>query len=58
MKVYMDDFKSVSKKLFLSEIVSNKEELYRSNPKLIILRKLIAWIARLNISYPDTSIWL
>lgn len=56
MKVYMDDFKSVSKKLFLSEIVSNKEELYRSNPKLIILRKLIAWIARLNISYPDTSI--
>lgn len=56
MKVYIDDFKSVSNELFLSEINSNKEELYKNDPNLTILKKVFAWIVQLNISYPNTSI--
>lgn len=56
MKVYLDDFKSVSNKLFIAEINSNKDELYKNEPKLNILRQVMAWIGRLNISFPNTSI--
>lgn len=56
MYVYIEDFKNVTNKTFLSEIVSNKSELYKNNEKLDILRRVHEWIYTLNISYPDTPI--
>lgn len=56
MDVYLEDFRTVTNKTFLSEIISNKSELYKNNEKLSILQKIFKWIFILNISYPDTPI--
>ena len=34
MKIYLEDFQHVTNKTFLSEIVSNKSELYKNNDKM------------------------
>lgn len=56
MTVYQEDFQNVTNKTFLGEIVSNKNELYKNNEKLEILKLIYNWINKLNISYPDTVI--
>lgn len=56
MKIYLEDFKSVTDRLFLSNIVSNKNALYLNNPKLQILPRIFSWILNLHISYPNTPI--
>ncbi|MBE6351592.1 MAG: ATP-binding protein [Treponema bryantii] len=56
MAVYLEDFQKVTNKTFLSEIISNKAELYKNNEKLQILKDVHKWVFSLNISYPDTSI--
>lgn len=56
MDVYLEDFQNVTNKTFLSDIISNKTELYKNNEKLKILKDVHKWIFSLNISYPDTSI--
>lgn len=56
MQVYFEDFKHVTNQSFLSEIISNKAELYNNNPQLEILKKLHDWIKNLNISTPETAI--
>lgn len=56
MKIYLEDFQHVTNKTFLSEIVSNKSELYKNNDKMKILKDVHNWIGNLNISYPDTTI--
>ena len=56
MKVYVDDFLRVQNKSFLEYIISNKEELFKQNPQLEILKKIFNWILELNISYPNTTI--
>lgn len=56
MEVYLEDLKNVTNKTFLSEIISNKTELYKKNDKVEILKKIYNWIFALNISFPDTLI--
>jgi AAA15 family ATPase/GTPase len=56
MNVYVEDFKSVQDKTFLSFIIDNKKELYNKNPKLTILKDTYLWIRHINISYPNTPI--
>lgn len=56
MKIYQEDFQYVANKTFLSEIVTNKSELYKNNERMHILKDVYNWIENLNISYPDTSI--
>lgn len=54
--IYIQDFKKVTNKLFLSDLVTNKEELYKGKSKLKILKDIFKWLMVLNISYPNTSI--
>lgn len=56
MSLYLNDLKTVQNKTFLSDIVTNKDDLYKSNPKLLILKTLYRKINDLNISYPETTI--
>ena len=56
MSYYLEDFNYVTNKAFLSDIVSNKNELYKNNNKLEILKEVYNWIYNLDISYPDTII--
>ncbi len=56
MNIYKEDFQNVTTKTFLSEIISNKAELYKNNEKLRILKEVHHWIKNLNVSYPKTTI--
>ncbi len=56
MNVYLEDFRHVTDQSFLSEIISNKAELYKNNPQLEILKKVYDWIKSVNISDPDSVI--
>lgn len=56
MNIYKEDFQNVTNKTFLSEIISNKAELYKNNEKLKILKDVHHWIRSLNVSYPETTI--
>ena len=56
INIYMADYKNVKDRLFLSEIIYNKEELYKNNPSLLVLKKIYYWINSLNITYPNTEV--
>ena len=56
MNVYLTDYKAVQNELFLSNIVTNKEDLYTENPDMQIFKKIYKWFASLNISFPKTTI--
>ena len=56
VKIYIEDLKKVTNRLFLTDIVSNKDELYRKNPELVILRKVFSAICNIHIAFPDTPI--
>lgn len=56
MSVYQEDFQHVTEKTFLGDIISNKNELYKNNEKLNILKEIYNWIDNLNISFPATMI--
>jgi AAA15 family ATPase/GTPase len=56
MQIYFEDFKNVQNKLFIKNIVMDKDDLYKNNQKLKILQEVFAWLFNLNISYPRTSI--
>lgn len=56
MSFYLEDFNHVTNKTFLSDIITNKNELYKSNSKLEILKDVYNWLFNLDISYPDTII--
>lgn len=56
MNVYLTDYKAVQNGLFLSNLVTNKEDLYTENPDMQIFKKIYEWFRSLNISFPETSI--
>ncbi|MBQ3683935.1 MAG: AAA family ATPase [Succinimonas sp.] len=53
MRVYLEDYNHVTNKLFLTEIVSNKNDLYKNNDSLSVLKNVYNWIASLNVLSPD-----
>ena len=57
MNIYIEDFQNVNNSLLLRYLVDDtKDELYKNNDKLLILRKIYNYIKSINISYPNTSI--
>ena len=55
MAVYLEDFQKVTNKTFLSEIISNKAELYKNNEKLQILKDVHKWVFSLMFSSEKQS---
>lgn len=55
-EIYIKDLKSVKNKLFLQDIVTNKEAIYEANKNLGILKQIYQWIQGLDISFPDTLV--
>lgn len=55
-EIYIRDLRNVKDKLFLQDIVTNKETIYEANKRLKILKQTYQWIQALDISFPDTSI--
>ena len=56
MSIYLDDYSHVTNKLFLAEVVSNKNKLYKNDNKLSVLRNVYEWIVHLDISFPNTPV--
>ncbi len=56
MAIYLEDYNHVTNKLFLTEIVSNKNELYKNNNRLSVLKNVYNWIYGLNILFPNTPV--
>lgn len=56
MSIYLDDYSHVTNKLFLAEVVSNKNKLYKNDNKLSVLRNVHEWIFHLDISFPNTPV--
>lgn len=50
--IYINDLKHVTNKLFLQDIVTNKEAIYEGSEKLALLKKVYHWFERLDISFP------
>ena len=55
-KIYINDLKHVTNKLFLQDIVTNKEAIYEGNEKLAILKQVHHWFEALDISFPDSLV--
>lgn len=54
--IYINDLKCVTNKLFLQDIITNKEAVYQKNEKLAILKQVYRWFEALDISFPDSLV--
>ena len=52
-EIYISDIRTVRNKSFLNYIMLDKDDLYRDNPKLGILKQVFDWFSSLEIIYPD-----
>ncbi|HCU29737.1 MAG TPA: transporter [Sphaerochaeta sp.] len=55
-EIYINDLKHVANKLFLQDIVTNKEAIYAENERLAILKQVYHWFEVLDISFPDSLV--
>lgn len=54
--IYINDMKNVTNKLFLQDIVTNKESIYEGSEKLVLFKKVYTWFERLDISFPNSLV--
>jgi len=54
--IYINDLKHVTNKLFLQDIITNKETIYEGSEKLGLLKKVYRWFELLDISFPSSLV--
>lgn len=56
LSIYFDDYKSVRDKLFLGNIVAEKNDFIKNNLGLEILNHVYHWLFNINVSSPETPV--
>jgi uncharacterized protein len=54
--IYINDLRFVKDKLFLQDIVSNKDAIHKDNERLGIFKKTFNWFESLDISFPNSMV--